>query len=78
MKLLNHPHIIKLYQVRTQVCLLLLLLASVLCAAIHLQFLNFAHLWLCVAVRELVVEGKLIFVSSSDVFSIVFLLLDRN
>lgn len=30
MKLLNHPHIIKLYQVRTQVCFCLLLLASVL------------------------------------------------
>lgn len=35
MKLLNHPHIIKLYQVRTQVCFSLLLLASVLLFIFH-------------------------------------------
>jgi len=55
MKLLNHPHIIKLYQVRTHVCLLLLLPASVLFSTISLQFLNFAPLRVYVAVRELVV-----------------------
>ena len=37
MKLLNHPHIIKLYQVRIQLYVLLLLLASV-------SFFNFQQL----------------------------------
>lgn len=70
MKLLNHPHIIKLYQVRAQVRLFLWVPARVLFSARSLQFPDFAPLWVFVAVRER--RGVCTETGSCEVFRCIF------